>query len=197
MKVSWSWDDGRLDERIIEVFLSHGITSISFFPTSWPFKNYRVLRRYAPFEVGNHTFSHHNLTTRSSSEIAADVMKWQHVLEDELQRPIVGLAYPFGGFNAAVIDSVRSLGFLYARTHLTPCFDGFHVNPTTTFGAWDFWDRYYESRLRGDCFVIADHAPDVDPKALDSALKIMTSNGDRFVSHVGLVRDCDAFFESA
>ncbi len=62
-------------------------------------------------EIGAHTVNHKQLTKITLSEVRFQLEESKKDLEKKLGITVVSLAYPFGSFNAAVIDAAREAGF--------------------------------------------------------------------------------------
>jgi len=78
-----------------------------------------VRTAYAGHEVAIHTVSHPYLDRLDRSAIAREVLDDRRALEDLVGYPVRGMAYPFGTYNDIVIDVLRALGIVYARTTQT------------------------------------------------------------------------------
>jgi peptidoglycan/xylan/chitin deacetylase (PgdA/CDA1 family) len=182
MHICLSFDDGNQDEKIIDLLLKYNITA-TFFPTAWAYQpnKYNNLKKYLPFEVGNHTLNHFNLITLDRQTMEYEIIEWQNILENELQKKIYGFAYPFGKFNNEIINYVKTK-FKYARTDDKKIpFDGFNIGPNSALQG-DYLRTYYNYRLSNKSLIIADHAPDTDIKKLEQFLKIAISNDDKFTT---------------
>lgn len=75
-----------------------------------------VASLYKGHEVAIHTVSHPYLNYLDASQIAAEVLEDRKALEDLVGYPVRGMAYPFGRYNDQVIEILRALGIVYART---------------------------------------------------------------------------------
>ena len=75
-------------------------------------------------EVAIHSMTHPFLDRLDPSQIASEVLEDRKALEDLVGYPVRGMAYPYGTYNAKVIDVLRSLGIVYSRTveNASPCF---------------------------------------------------------------------------
>lgn len=137
--VTTSFDDGVVeDRRVVEAFNQWGLKGTFNL-------NSAVLRRdgkhipteqggnidasevaglYAGHEVAIHTATHPHLPLLDASQIATEVLDDRKALEDLVGYPVRGMAYPYGSFNAQVIEILRALGIVYCRTTARdmPCF---------------------------------------------------------------------------
>lgn len=68
------------------------------------------------YTIGSHTRSHPYLTHVSDPAALADeIAGSKRVLEAHLHTPITQFAYPFGQYNATIVDMVRKAGYASAR----------------------------------------------------------------------------------
>lgn len=68
------------------------------------------------WEVGSHTCSHPHLTEIGAEAMATELRHSRAACEEELQRPCATFAYPFGSYDATVIDAVAAAGYSAAVT---------------------------------------------------------------------------------
>jgi peptidoglycan/xylan/chitin deacetylase (PgdA/CDA1 family) len=68
------------------------------------------------WEIGSHTCSHPHLTELEPERVAGELRRSRAACEEEIQRPCTTLAYPFGSYDAAVIDAVAAAGYSAAVT---------------------------------------------------------------------------------
>lgn len=71
---------------------------------------------YRGHEVAIHTVTHPWLDRLDASQIAFEVLEDRRALEDLVGYPVRGMAYPYGNYNAQVIEILRQLGIVYSRT---------------------------------------------------------------------------------
>ncbi len=139
MAVTTSFDDGQdSDRRIVAAFnewglkgtfnLNSGILGRTGIPTPdgarRPLDRSEVADVYRGHEVAIHTTSHPWLHRLDPSQIATEVLEDRKVLEDLVGYPVRGMAYPFGAYDARVVEILRALGIVYCRTchNVAPCF---------------------------------------------------------------------------
>jgi peptidoglycan/xylan/chitin deacetylase (PgdA/CDA1 family) len=70
----------------------------------------------AGMDVGAHTRHHLPLPEMSAAELESEVAGSRQDLESVLGHPVYWFAYPFGEYNATVVEAVRRAGFLLAAT---------------------------------------------------------------------------------
>jgi len=116
-----SWDDGVIeDRRLIALFNEIGIKG-TFNLNSGAFGRPQnvsadeVAQLYAGHEVAIHTVTHPHLPMLDASQIAMEVLDDRRALEDLVGYPVRGMAYPYGTYNAKVIEILRALGIVYCR----------------------------------------------------------------------------------
>lgn len=65
----------------------------------------------AGWEIGSHTVNHLNLRTLSDSQLWYELKYSKEVLENQLQKTVGVVSYPFGKFDERVISAVREAGY--------------------------------------------------------------------------------------
>lgn len=66
----------------------------------------------AGFQFGSHTLTHPNLLGLESTRRRVELCDSRSRLEDELGRPVVHFAYPYGAYDASVRDGVADAGYV-------------------------------------------------------------------------------------
>ena len=164
--ITTSWDDGGLlDVKLSELLIKHGIPATFYFPIS---NNERKcidrekMREMAEtFDIGAHTLSHVDLTKLSPQQIRREVYEGKKRLEEIVKREVQMFCYPYGSYNANVVNIIKRAGFIGART--TRYFDT-TINDPFTFGttlkAYEerkkayYIKEYLSSRCKGDIRLI-------------------------------------------
>jgi peptidoglycan/xylan/chitin deacetylase (PgdA/CDA1 family) len=67
-------------------------------------------------EVGAHSRTHRRMAEISPTELGSETAACKSEIEDALGRPIASFSYPYGSYNAAVIEAVRQAGYELACT---------------------------------------------------------------------------------
>jgi len=129
-----SYDDGvEQDRQLISILRRHGLkaafnlNSGCFPPEGVTYAPGTIHRRmplswcqetYAgeDIEVAAHCLTHASLTELTPPQIAHEVLADRENLERDFGGIIRGLAYPFGTYSDAVVQTLRSTGAAYART---------------------------------------------------------------------------------
>jgi peptidoglycan/xylan/chitin deacetylase (PgdA/CDA1 family) len=78
------------------------------------------LRRYAPYDVCNHTDAHVELTRVSPAKATIAIRSGKRLLEDIFEREVAAFCYPYGCYDADVQQLVKSAGHRFARASASP-----------------------------------------------------------------------------
>lgn len=132
--LTFSYDDGvQADKRLIEIFNRYGMKGTFNLNSALLSENEgwnewkRGLRvshinadevkdLYHGHEVAVHTAHHLDLTTLDAAALKAEIEQDKAALEALVGTEVVGMAYPYGTYNEAVVEAVRAAGLRYART---------------------------------------------------------------------------------
>lgn len=79
----------------------------------------------AGWNIGSHTKSHLALTTLSPALLRAELHDSKKFLEDLLGKAVKSISFPFGNFNARVLDACKEAGFEEAISIKKSSPDGF------------------------------------------------------------------------
>jgi hypothetical protein len=202
LAVTFSFDDGpETDRPVIERLNQWGLKATwnlnsAFFgghhaSGDCPYvQAHDVAKLYAGHEVAIHTISHPFLQKIDPSQVALEVLEDRKALEDLVGYAVRGMAYPFGAFDQRVIDILRSLGIVYARTtqQTDNCF------PPAEPLAWGAtghqyapdlqkkWDDWYASKWFNGVFFVWGHTYEFKVKgdwgALERIFKPLSGKPD-------------------
>jgi peptidoglycan/xylan/chitin deacetylase (PgdA/CDA1 family) len=130
-----TFDDGFQNcvEHAVPILQAHGFTAVFYLVTglmgstsrwmadagvSLALMSWAAARQLAAggFQCGLHTATHPRLPTLDPARRGAELTDSRHRAEDELSRPMVHLAYPYGAYNASVRESVAEAGYSTAAT---------------------------------------------------------------------------------
>ncbi|RFU40204.1 polysaccharide deacetylase family protein [Actinomadura logoneensis] len=128
--VGLTFDDGYADfvRHAVPVLARRGFTATVFVVTgeiggrnAWdtgprkPLMDAGQLRAAAEagMEVASHGVRHVSLPEAGDDELAAELRDSRAHLEDLLQRPVPGFAYPYGNISPRVVRAVRDAGYDY------------------------------------------------------------------------------------
>jgi peptidoglycan/xylan/chitin deacetylase (PgdA/CDA1 family) len=67
-------------------------------------------------EIGDHTKSHPRLTKINPTRLYEELLQSKVVLERNLHVTVSNFAYPYGDYDASIIDAVKKYGYISART---------------------------------------------------------------------------------
>jgi peptidoglycan/xylan/chitin deacetylase (PgdA/CDA1 family) len=70
----------------------------------------------AGFEIGSHTLTHRRLTELPIRDVRRELHDSRSLLEDELGRPVLSFAYPFGQYDETGMAEVERAGYTCACT---------------------------------------------------------------------------------
>jgi peptidoglycan/xylan/chitin deacetylase (PgdA/CDA1 family) len=114
-----AWDDSGVP-RILATLARYHATATFFVTGSWVKRYPRMARRIGKaYPVGNHTWSHPNLTGLSANAIRKEIRKadwWIRKGTGRTVRPL--FRFPYGARDARTIAVVNSLGYTSVRWSL-------------------------------------------------------------------------------
>ncbi len=190
-KICTCWDDGVVNDlRLSDLFRKYGAKATfnlnpglmgetrganAWQPVGeigWSHRGFRsgklslrdIPEVYAGFELASHCWCHENAGSIPDDTWIAAAMSARKFLEDIVQRPCTGFAWPCGIHTPGTISALREAGFSYGRTTLyTKDVLGDNPEPMALrsschFQASDFWARYAEEKARGGVFYFWGHS---------------------------------------
>ena len=111
-----SYDDGvKEDIRLMEMLRKCGMKA-TFNINGSRTAPEMVKNEYLGFEVAVHGYSHPFLQMMPSDMMAREIALDRATLEESTGYPVRGMAYPYGTYNKKVIEQLRAMGIVYART---------------------------------------------------------------------------------
>jgi peptidoglycan/xylan/chitin deacetylase (PgdA/CDA1 family) len=115
-----SWDDNNeLDMEIMEQLDACRLKGTFYIDPGTPVKNGLSIAQLGILaqnhEVCSHSWSHKNLTMCDSTEVVRELLEAKKYLEMITDKPVLGLAYPFGRYSRDVEENVQECGYWYAR----------------------------------------------------------------------------------
>ena len=132
--LTFSYDDGvEQDIQLIDIFRKYGmkgtfnINAGQISPEGTVHPEGQIHRRMTGSqvldayqedvcEVACHSYQHPHLTACNSAVVCNQIIQDRKALEAMFQRPIHGMAYPYGPTNDTVVDVCRLCGIYYSRT---------------------------------------------------------------------------------
>lgn len=131
-----TFDDGLQGcvDHAVPVLREHGFTAVFYLVaglmgerTAWlreelgielPIMSWATARDLAAqgFQWGAHTVTHPRLTGLDPVRVRRELAEGRQRLEDELDGPVLHLAYPFGSFDAAVRTEAEEAGYVTASS---------------------------------------------------------------------------------
>lgn len=123
--IAWiTFDDGRVDNHEIAFpMLAESNMGATFFviverslsgdPEHIPVAALREMAA-AGMEIGSHSMTHPHLARIAPEQLRAEVAGSKKRLEDALGIEVASFCYPYGNWNAAVVEAVREAGYRLA-----------------------------------------------------------------------------------
>ena len=193
VKVCTCWDDGiQNDLRLMSILrhygakatfnLNPGLMGVERVPNGWVdqragwshngFRCGKLALRdipeiYADFEVASHCWRHENAGSIPDDQWIKAALDARHYLEDAVQRPCLGFAWPCGIHTPGTIAKLREAGFAYGRTTAyTEDVLGDNPEPLALksnchFLSRDFWTRYDAAKARDGVFYFWGHSYEI------------------------------------
>ncbi len=217
--VTFSYDDGRIqDRKLVELFNRYGLKG-TFNLNGQTVGRENVVTEsdvkslYAGHEVASHFLTHPFPTRIPREQRLAEVLEDRKRLETLTGGLVDGMAYPYGDWNAEVIQALTMCGIRYART--TQATNGFAWKPADWL-AWhptchdrgatpDLIERFFTVRAwdkNARLFYIWGHSYEFDREggweAIDALCRNLRERGsDTFWAATnGMIREYGAAVES-
>ena len=120
--VTFSYDDGRIDDRRLVEMLNHyrlkgtfhlnaGKLDTPGFVTKSELKDL-----YMGHEVSAHSLNHPFLNQLCKADLINEILEDRRQLEKLNHSIVRGMSYPYGKYSDEIIDTVQTLGIEYSRT---------------------------------------------------------------------------------
>ena len=227
VQVCTCWDDGVVnDARLASLFRKHGAKAtfnlnpglmdnvrhpsewVAPRTPGWSHNGFRcgklslrdIPEVYAGFELASHCWRHENAGSIPDAEWIECAVKARKYLEDVVQKPCTGFAWPCGVFTPGTVAALREAGFEYGRTtQYTRNVLGENPEPMALksschFLPGEFWQRYDEEKARGGVFYFWGHSYEIyeyDPlwDQLEAKLAFIAADPDaEWINVVDLAR---------
>ncbi|MBO9128868.1 polysaccharide deacetylase family protein [Bacillus sp. 165] len=97
---------------MLEILKKHGVTATFFLEGRWAKENPTLAKMIADAkqEVGNHSYTHPDMKTLSTSAIQEQLVKTNEVIEATTDQKVKWFAPPSGSYRDAVVDIASQLG---------------------------------------------------------------------------------------
>ncbi len=184
MKVIQCWDDGIVDDiRLSDILrrynagatfclnpgLYRGERSFGWIHGGrevWRLGINELPAVYDGFEVCSHSMTHPYLTELSADRLDWEVRASRDVLQGIFKQPVLGFSYPFNAYNEFVKASVRSAGYIWARSgqngeNVFPPDDPLEFNFSCHFLSPDFWRRFDDAMKSDSVFFFWGHSCEI------------------------------------
>ena len=133
--LTFSYDDGNIaDRRLVEVFNKYKVKGTFHLNSGTLGHNANVLAPdevaalFQGHEISCHSVTHPFLERISRTEVLREMLDDRMALEKLAGYPVRGMSYPFGTYSQEVIDILKSLDIVYARTVQSTGGFGFNDN---------------------------------------------------------------------
>ncbi len=177
-----SWDDGTIhDRRLVGIFNAHGIKGTWNLnarkfahdtPQSIKDGNIgadEVVPLFAGHEVACHSFSHPSLERIPEAAVISELIADRAGLERLVQHPVLGMALPYGTYDARVNRRLAECGILYSRTvrshqgfALPADFIEWHPTCHHNNDLKKLWDTFMGDRRTDKLFYLWGHSYEFD-----------------------------------
>ena len=191
LKVAQCWDDGVLnDAHLVEILRRQGAkATFNLNPglmqeaergedrwlapgeTGWSCRGFRpgklslrdIPEVYRGFRLASHCWRHETPGSVPDADWIRSALDARHFLEDLVQEPCPGFAWPCGRTTPATVELLRENGFAYGRTtqyaaDFRENTDPMALRSSCHFHASDFWDRYNAAKTAGGVFYFWGHS---------------------------------------
>ena len=136
---------------------------------------------YEGHEVASHTCTHPDLQGMSREGLLYELGHDKYLLEQLVQRPVLGFGVPFDYYDDTVADVAKQLGFRYARgseetRSYAPNADAFRQNAGMfhlSAGLERFVDGFLEADTELASCIIVGHSYDLDAENLWDTMETM------------------------
>ncbi len=153
--LTMSYDDGVVqDRRLVELFNRHGIRG-TFHLNSATFdqgnriSSAEVATLYQGHEVACHSCTHPFLERLPRQEALREIWEDRRRLEELCGYPVIGMSYPYGTWNAEVVEIARAAGIVYSRDVRTTGGFGLPLD----FMHWEGTCHHRDMLNRADAFL--------------------------------------------
>lgn len=115
-----SWDDGDpLNLKLVNLLNKYGIQATFYLEGKYldrPEASAEILEINSTCEIGAHSFSHPKLNQLKLEEVEQEIILGKTKIENLLKKKVEVFAYPYGFYNSSIIEILKKIGFLGART---------------------------------------------------------------------------------
>lgn len=167
--LTMSYDDGHIDDiRLVETLNKYGIKGTFHLNNRYdkddaPITADEAKKLYAGHEISCHGELHLNPLSVSSATLVTEYMNNRKCLEEIAGYPMRGCSYAYGGYNASVIETLKSCGMEYART----------TRSTMKFNMPDDFMEWHPTCHHANCLEMADaFLKDIKERPVVSMLRL-------------------------
>jgi peptidoglycan-N-acetylglucosamine deacetylase len=158
--LTFSYDDGVVEDRqLIDILNRNGLRGTFHLNSTILGSDRNIAPKevsglYAGHEVSIHMATHPFPTRLTREELLAETLEDRRALEALAGYPVRGMSYPYGDYDARVIELLRACGIEYART--TRSHGQFHLPAD--------WLEWHPTCHHKDCMTHADRFLDLQDR---------------------------------
>ncbi|MGX4600654.1 polysaccharide deacetylase family protein [Faecalimicrobium sp. JNUCC 81] len=135
-------------------------------------------------EIGNHTFSHPDISNLSSSQIEEEILKCEETLMKHIGKKTTLFRPPFGSYNEKSLSEIaKKLGYKIVLWTTVDAKDWKNPPPS------QISDTIVNNVKNGDIVLLHDYATDNTVEALDLLIPKMIEKGFKFVTVSELINN--------
>ena len=167
--ITMSYDDGLAsDKRLVDIFNKYGFKGTFHLNNRYdsedaPISADEAKKLYEEHEISCHGELHVNPLSVSPANLVTEYMNNRKCLEEIAGYPMRGCSYAYGGYNASVIETLKSCGMEYART----------TKSTMRFDIPDDFMQWHPTCHHANCLDMADtFLEDINARPVISTLRL-------------------------
>jgi peptidoglycan/xylan/chitin deacetylase (PgdA/CDA1 family) len=177
--VALTFDDGPYPgctEELLEILRSEGVKATFFFTGKMSdLHKELVLETYRDgHEVGNHTYSHLNLTKLGTEKIKYEIESTSKILSQIVNKPINIFRPPGGNYNERVVNFIKENGYIMVLWTFSP-------NDYNLTSEKVLYNRILKN-LSGKDIILLHSGVETTCKALPKIIKTLKQQGYKFVT---------------
>lgn len=187
--IALTFDDGphpKETNQVLDVLKKYDVKATFFIAgkhANW-YTNPLLRANKEGHEIGNHTFSHPDISNLSSSQIEEEILKCEETLIKHTGKKPTLFRPPFGSYNEKSLSEIaKKLGYKIVLWTSVDAKDW--KNPPAS----QISDTIVNNVKNGDIVLLHDYATDNTVEALDLLIPKMIEKGFKFVTVSELIND--------
>ena len=189
MKIAITFDDGphpKETDKILEVLEKYNAKATFFVVgkhVNW-YTSSVVRASKAGHEIGNHTYTHPDISTLSKQQIKDEIKKCEDIIVQKTGKKPTLFRPPFGNYDENTLNQIsKEMGYKIILWSGVDAKDWKNPNPN------QIADKIIDSVKSGDIILLHDYGTENTVKALDIILFSLTKTGYKFVTVSELLDD--------